>query len=88
MISLTTIYSLGVDGNLMYGEEHNASYEMVFIEKVIRDGLKSYFNSADDYDGCLPTKVILVPSLLDAHHECVFPQPPFGDRDQVKVGAA
>ena len=79
---------LGDDGGLLYGEEHNASYEMVFIEKVMRDGLSSYFTSADDYGGCLPTQVILVPSLLDAHHECVFPQPPFGDRDRLEVKCA
>ena len=80
-----TLFTRGEDGAPLYGEEHSASYEMVFIEKVIRDGLKSYFNSADDFGGSLPTQVILVPSLLDAHHECVYPQPPFGDRDQLQT---
>ena len=59
---------------------HAASYEMVFIEKILRDGLTMLFNT----DKSIPTNVILIPSLLDAHHECVYPQPPFGDRDEVK----
>ena len=37
----------------------------------------------DDF-GQIPTNIVLVPSLLDGHHEFVFPQPPFGDRDHVK----
>ena len=36
----------------------------------------------DDF-GQIPTNIVLVPSLLDGHHEFVFPQPPFGDRDRV-----
>jgi DNA polymerase alpha subunit B len=60
---------------------HGASYETVFIERIVRDGLSTLF----DFDETLPTNIILVPSLLDAHHECVFPQPPFGDRDEVKT---
>ena len=62
---------------------HAASYEMVFIERIITGGLQLLFDSEDH--GNLPTKIILVPSLLDAHHEFVFPQPPFGDRDEVKT---
>ncbi|CAE7489375.1 POLA2, partial [Symbiodinium microadriaticum] len=58
-----TLYTRDDFGNVVYGSEHVASYEMIFVEKVIR--------------------IILVPSLLDAHHECVYPQPPFGDRDRV-----
>jgi hypothetical protein len=80
-----TLFSRDDDGTPMYGQEHSASYEMVFIEKIIRDGLSSYFNSADDFGGRLPTQVVLVPSLLDAHHECVYPQPPFGDRDRLQT---
>ena len=80
-----TLIVRGDDGYPEYGQEHSASYEMIFIEKIIRDGLKVYFNSADDFGGCLPTQIILVPSLLDAHHECVFPQPPFGVRDRVQA---
>jgi DNA polymerase alpha subunit B len=70
--------------------QHGASYETVFIEKIIRDGLQMMFNGQEDdsstgFKGCgpIPTNIILVPSLLDAHHEFVFPQPPFGDRDEV-----
>ena len=63
---------------------HGASYEMVFVEKVVRDGLKSLFQSEEDY-GVSPTHIVLVPSLQDAHHEFVFPQPPFGDRDRLQT---
>ena len=49
---------------------HEASYELVFVEKIVRDGFKSLFNT----EASLPTNFILVPSLLDAHHEFVFPQ--------------
>ena len=69
-------------GHVVYGSEHVASFEMIFVEKIIRDGLGTYFNSEEDFGG-LPTQIIMVPSLLDGHHECVFPQPPFGDRDRV-----
>jgi DNA polymerase alpha subunit B len=62
--------------------EHTASFEMVFVEKIVRDGFTQMFNSQEDF-GVIPTNIILVPSLLDAHHECVFPQPPFGDRERV-----
>jgi DNA polymerase alpha/epsilon subunit B len=62
---------------------HNASYEMVFIEKINRDGLGKLYNTDDR----LATHIVLVPSLLDAHHEFVFPQPPFGDRDRVTTSS-
>jgi DNA polymerase alpha subunit B len=60
--------------------EHSASYEMVFVEKVIRDGVNAIFQAAADSGEDLPTNVVMIPSLLDGHHECVYPQPPFGDR--------
>jgi DNA polymerase alpha subunit B len=73
----------GGEGGLATQRTHLASYEMVFVEKVVRDCLGQMFNSEDDFGGHLPTNIVLVPSLLDGHHEFVFPQPPFGDRDKV-----
>lgn len=61
----------------MYG----ASYEVVFIKKII-ELLWGLFNEEDD-GTVITTNIILVPSLKDGHHECVFPQPPFGDRDRI-----
>jgi DNA polymerase alpha subunit B len=55
------------------------SYEMIFIKKIIMEGLEQLFVEEPD----IPTNIILIPSLLDAHHEHVFPQAPFGDRDPV-----
>jgi len=78
------LYTRDDIGEIEYGSEHVASYENVFVEKIIRDGLGAYFNAEDDHND-LPTNIVLIPSLLDAHHECVFPQPPFGDRDPVQT---
>lgn len=61
---------------------HAASYETVFVEKIARDMFIKLFQS--DEDGRLPTQFILVPSLLDAHHDFVFPQPPYSDRDHIQ----
>ena len=58
-----------------------ASYEMAFVKRIMTDSLQLLFDTEKD----LPTNIILVPSLLDAHHEFVFPQPPFGDRDRVQA---
>jgi DNA polymerase alpha subunit B len=49
---------------------HEASFEMVFVEKIVRDHLFKFFET----DEGTPTNIILIPSLLDAHHEFVFPQ--------------
>ena len=57
------------------------SYEMIFIKKIISEGLDQFFKEEPD----IPTNIILIPSLLDAHHEHVFPQAPFGDRDPVET---
>jgi DNA polymerase alpha subunit B len=59
----------------------NASYEMVFAMRVIRDCLSAMFKEDEN----LPTNVVIIPSLNDAHHEFVFPQPPFGDREEIKT---
>lgn len=64
---------------------HDASYEMVFVEKIVRDAFGAYFNAENGSNSYLPTQIILVPSLLDAHHEFVYPQPPFGNRDAVET---
>ena len=63
------------------GAVNGSSYEVVFIKKI-RGALEALFNMEADH-GTIATNIILVPSLNDAHHECVFPQPPFGDRDRV-----
>jgi DNA polymerase alpha subunit B len=52
-----------------------ANYEAVFVQKIVRDGLEALFNTVPD----LPTQIILVP-----HHEFVYPQPPFSDKEPVK----
>lgn len=60
-----------------------ASYETVFIRKIVKECLESFY---DDSEGPMPhTQIVLIPSLLDGHHECVYPQPPFGDREAVKT---
>lgn len=64
--------------------DHLASYEMVFIERIIRDGLLALFNGENE-DDLIPTHIILIPALGDAHHEFVFPQPPFADRDVQRI---
>ena len=76
------------NGEVTIGDEdgrHDATYEMVFVECVVRDCIQALFNSEDEF-GRIHTNIVLVPSLLDGHHEFVFPQPPFGDRDKMQTG--
>mmetsp|Transcript_9829 Transcript_9829/g.10590 ORF Transcript_9829/g.10590 Transcript_9829/m.10590 type:complete len:397 (-) Transcript_9829:3272-4462(-) len=61
----------------------NCSYEMVFTMRVIRDCLLAMFNEDEALN--LPTNIVLIPSLLDGHHEFVFPQPPFGNREAINT---
>jgi len=53
---------------------------MIFRFKIIRDGLKALYEE----DPELPTQIVMLPSLLDGHHENVFPQPPIGDREEIE----
>lgn len=63
----------------------SASYEMVFIKRIITEGFRVMFNSESEPTiGTIATNFVLVPSLLDGHHEFVYPQPPFGNRDVIK----
>jgi DNA polymerase alpha subunit B len=62
----------------------SASYEMVFITRIMTEGLRALFQSEDE-DYAINTHIILIPSLADAHHEFVFPQPPFADRQLEKI---
>jgi DNA polymerase alpha subunit B len=61
-----------VDGNKV-----PVTYETVFQDRVART-IEEFF---DDGQAC-PTQFILVPSLEDAFHDNVYPQPPFADRIQ------
>jgi DNA polymerase alpha subunit B len=60
------------------GVDRSVSYELLFVN-MISDTLSSIIDSNPE----LPTNIILIPSLADAHHEFVYPQPPFGDRDEI-----
>ena len=51
-------------------EEQTATFDSLFAEKVVREGIEALFNS----DTSIPTQVVLVPSLLDAFHTSLFPQ--------------
>ena len=80
------------DGEILLQDDegdgkHAATYEMVFLEKIIRDGLATLFNSEEEEDP-IPTHIVLIPSLTDAHHEFVFPQPPFADRGLEKISTS
>lgn len=64
-------------------EKQLASFELIFMQKIVRDCLHAYFNG-EEINNILPTQIILVPSLSDGHHDFVYPQPPFGNRGAVK----
>ncbi len=76
---------ISLSGDDSVEETHEATYEMVFVEKIVRDCIHALFNSEEQF-GTIHTHILLVPSLLDGHHEFVFPQPPFGDRDKMVTG--
>lgn len=65
-------------------EETADTYETLFRKRIGRDGFARFFNSEEDGER-IETQFILIPSINDAFHECVFPQPPFGDRDEVQT---
>lgn len=58
------------------------SYDVVFAKQVISNGINAIFRAAEEGGEPLHTHIVMVPSLLDAHHECVYPQPPFGSRNK------
>ena len=57
------------------GTKASLTFEGLFSEKLARMLEDTFLDNPD-----LPTQFILVPSLDDAFHENVFPQPPFSDR--------
>jgi DNA polymerase alpha subunit B len=59
------------------GLVHSANYGTVFVERVVRDGLSQLFGLDEDNTEPLNTNIIMIPSLIDGHHDFVFPQPPF-----------
>jgi len=67
------------DGDVNFEDEDGndvpVSYETVFQERISRM-IEEFF---DEGQAC-PTQFVLVPSLEDAFHDNVFPQPPFQDR--------
>lgn len=65
--------------------QHPATFEMIFVERIVRDCINAFYNNDGSTFDAVNTQIVLVPSLQDAHHEYVFPQPPFGDRDPVKA---
>jgi len=68
------------EGDCVDEDGNDISYERLFIQKFCNDGIEAFFQEDENSH----TNFILVPSLNDAHHEQVFPQPPFGDREKVE----
>lgn len=59
-------------GEVLYDESLTLSYEDFFLFKMVAELDKCL-------DACPALHIVLVPSLKDAHHDHVFPQPPFAN---------
>ncbi len=66
------------------GNVTSYSYEQAFMKKFSYDFFDWIYGTDEDYDPDFPTNFILVPSLDDAHHDRVYPQPPMGDHEEIK----
>ncbi len=64
------------------GGSFPASFEIIFVRKIVQECVTEFYAAYDSEE--LHTQIILIPSLLDAHHEFVFPQPPFGERESLE----
>lgn len=61
------------------------TYETIFRQRVGKDAFTRFFNNEEDEPERIATQFVLVPSVHDAFHELVFPQPPYGDREHIKA---
>jgi len=72
------------DGDIEIINEDTGETEMRSFEHLFVTMISTLLHQMFDEDRDLPTNIILVPSLNDAFHETVFPQPPMGNRTKVK----